>query len=406
MKELTQHQVSAIDHLKKWRVGALFMEPGTGKTRVAVEIIRSCYDVDLVLWLGPLRTIRTENGIKSVKDEVDKWGGFSSRALYVGVESIGGSDRIYLETLNEISKYKRVFCVVDESLKIKNYQAKRTRRIIHIGEQCHYRVILNGTPITRNINDVWAQMQFLSPKILNMSYAQYERTFCKMTVLTKKIGGRKMWDKKIITGYENVDYLYSLIRHYIYQCDLHLNITQQYSTMCYYISDIDRQEYDSIKEFYLSLDTLMSKNDNIFLEMTQKMQHSYCITEDKFRCVDSIVEKNKEENCVIFCKYIVSAEECKKRYPKALVMSYQKSAYGLNLQDYNVTVYFDKVWDYALRMQSSRRTYRTGQERDCHYYDLTGNVGLERLIDKNIEKKIGMSEYFKRATINDLRKDL
>ena len=57
-------------------------------------------------------------------------------------------------------------------------------------------------------------------------------------------------------------------------------------------------------------------------------------------------------------------------------------------------------------MQSSRRTYRTGQEYDCKYYDLTGDVGLESLIDRNINKKISMSEYFKRITMEELRNEL
>lgn len=93
-------------------------------------------------------------------------------------------------------------------------------------------------------------------------------------------------------------------------------------------------------------------------------------------------------------------------FPKAKVLSYQKEAFGLNLQEYNNTIYFDKVWDYALRTQSTRRTYRVGQEYDCHYYDLTGDVGLESLIDRNISKKISMTEYFKKVTKDELVKDL
>ena len=54
-----------------------------------------------------------------------------------------------------------------------------------------------------------------------------------------------------------------------------------------------------------------------------------------------------------------------------------------------------EFWDLALRTQSSRRTYRTGQEYDCSYWDLTGNVGLEGLIDKCIHNKVSMVEYFK-----------
>jgi hypothetical protein len=68
----------------------------------------------------------------------------------------------------------------------------------------------------------------------------------------------------------------------------------------------------------------------------------------------------------------------------------------------NNTIYLDKVCDYALRTQSIRRTFRTGHEYDCRYWDLTSNVGLENLINKNIEKKISMVEYFKRKTKEEL----
>ena len=47
-----------------------------------------------------------------------------------------------------------------------------------------------------------------------------------------------------------------------------------------------------------------------------------------------------------------------------------------------------------------------GKEEDCHYYELTGDVGLESLIDKNISKKISMSEYLKKITKEELRKAL
>jgi hypothetical protein len=37
---------------------------------------------------------------------------------------------------------------------------------------------------------------------------------------------------------------------------------------------------------------------------------------------------------------------------------------------------------------------------------LTGNVGLESLIDKNMDKKISMVEYFKGKTKEQLRREL
>lgn len=398
MKSLSLNQNEAKDHLRGWKVGALFMEAGTGKTRVALEIVNNS-PCNAVIWVCPLRTIQ------NTKDEVMKWGGFKIPSHYYGIESMQSSDRIYLELLDVIKKYDKPFVVVDESLKIKNAEAKRTKRMIHIGTLVEYKLILNGTPMSRNLMDMWAQMQFLSPLILNMTHNQFKNTFCEYTTITKKVGYKK-YTKEFITGFENVDYLYSLIREYVYQCDLRLNITQNYHTRYYYISESEKDAYNEIKERFLSDEMLEWRNNNIFLEMTQKMQHSYSCSDDKIETVRRIFTEIPEDKTIIFCKYIGSRELCEKLFPRAKVLSYQKEAFGLNLQDYNNTIYFDKVWDYALRTQSSRRTYRTGQEYDCQYYDFTGDVGLESLIDRNIQKKISMTEYFKKITKEQLIKDL
>lgn len=397
-----QHQSEAKRHLEEWKVGALFMEAGTGKTKVAVDIVNAS-PCDFVLWIGPLQTIRTGN----VTNEVARQGGFNMPCSFVGVESIGGSDRIYLNTVEDLKSYEKPFVVVDESLKIKNAEAKRTKRLLEIGKIVEYKLILNGTPLSRNLLDLWSQMEFLSPLILNMSLAQFKNTFCEWTRVTKSNGWRT-YSKEYVTGYENVDYLYSLIRHYVFKADLKLGISQHYRSKAYYIDEDSREEYARIKEIFLEDEMLEWRNNNIFLEMTQKMQHAYCCTGDKIDQVKSILAEEEVDpsKTIIFCKFIKSRELCERLFPECLVLSYQKDSLGLNLQEYNVTIYFDKVWDFALRTQSTRRTFRTGQERDCLYYDLTGDVGLERLIDRNIGKKVTMSEYFKKATKEQLKKDL
>ena len=47
-----------------------------------------------------------------------------------------------------------------------------------------------------------------------------------------------------------------------------------------------------------------------------------------------------------------------------------------------------------------------GQNEDCFYYDLTGDVGLEEMIDRNIARKESLLDYFKRKSIEELRKEL
>ena len=120
------------------------------------------------------------------------------------------------------------------------------------------------------------------------------------------------------------------------------------------------------------------------------MQHTYSCTESKFEAVENLFKEIDQERTIIYCKYVDSGEECRKRFPKATVLSYQKNSLGLNLQHLCNTFYFDKNWDYALRVQSGRRTFRTGQEYDCRYWDLTGNVGLERLIYHTVALKVSL----------------
>lgn len=399
--KLLANQTKAKEHLLSRKVGALFMEMGTGKTRAAIELINSIENVDLIVWVGPYQTIHNPDGVVT---EINKWGGFNCQnVIYIGVETIQSSDRQYLNIRKRIETAWRCVLVVDESLKIKNIEAKRTKRLLDYANLADYKYILNGTPITRNLLDIWSQMHFLSPMILEMSFSEFKNTFCSWTKVTKIVGKYKQYTKEYITGYENIDYLYSLIKNYAFECDLKLNIKQYFVSLDYEIDEDTKEEYNRLKEKYLDNDMMLFKNNNIFLEMTQKMQHLYCCTENKFKQIEYLFKEIDQEKTIIFCKYIVSQEECKKRYPKATILSYQKESFGLNLQHLPYTIYFDKVWDYALKKQSGARNYRVGNEHDCRYWELTGDVGLERLIDANIEKKINMVEYFKSKTIKQIK---
>jgi SNF2 family DNA or RNA helicase len=396
MQTLLDNQIGAIEKIQRYKVGALFMEMGTGKTRTAYELIKSV-ECDGVVWLTPFQNK------SNILAEIEKWGGLELLNIY-GIETLSSSDRVYLEVTKLLAE-GNYFLVVDESLKIKNFDAIRTRRIIELGKLCEYKLILNGTPLTRNLLDVWAQFEFLSPKILNMGLAEFKNTFCEYTTITKRIGHKEM-TKEFISKYHNVEHLYSMIFHYVYECDLRLSVKQEYKDESYSLSEEEMDRYQFIKEKYLDNEKLQFLNNNIFLELTQKMQHDYCISEGKFELLDQILSKVDKSKVLIYTKYIASREEITKRYPSIKVLSYGMHSFGLNLQDYNTTIYFDKTFDYSQMIQSRFRTYRTGQELDCTYYSMTGNVGLERMINENINKKQSLLDYFKQVGVEQIKKEL
>lgn len=399
MRSMTCEQNDALMKLHKWKVGALFMAAGTGKTRVSLELINGS-GCSRCLWVGPLRTLDT------IRDEMTKWGGLNVPLRMVGVESISMSDRIYLDVMEWVDGHPGLFMIVDESIKIKNADAVRTKRVIELGRKAEYKLILNGTPLTKNLLDLWPQMQFLSPKIIDMSINQFKDTFCNWEELIIR-RGRKIERRERITGYENIDYLYWLIRNYVFEAELDLRIGRYYHYMPYMIGDSERAEYEFIKDYFLSSDGLDKWNNNIFMAMTQKMQMSYSCCRSKVDAVRRLFANGLDERkTIIFCKFVASRELCEREFPDCRVLSYQKDAFGLNLQRYNNTIYFDKMFDYAVKIQAGCRTFRKGQEYDCNYYELTGNVKLEDLIDRNINQKMNMSEYFKGKTKQEIINEL
>lgn len=51
----TSDQLLALEKFKKLKVGALFMKQGSGKTRVALELVKST-DSEFVLFMCPFST--------------------------------------------------------------------------------------------------------------------------------------------------------------------------------------------------------------------------------------------------------------------------------------------------------------------------------------------------------------
>lgn len=405
MSALLESQQRKIEKFHNLRVGADFGDPGTGKTRSTMELVKAT-DATLCIWIAPYGTINPPTGQPGIKEEIEKWGGVGRELIFIAPETISMSDRQYLKLYSRLQTEPCTFMVVDESLKIKNWWTKRTKRIIMLGKMCQYKFILNGTALSRCLLDLWAQMEFLSPLILKMNLAEYKNTICEHLTIKKRIG-RRWFSRDFITGYHNVDYLFSIIEPYVYDCRLNLELQKQFITLDYQVSDDHRQEYQRLKTKYLDDETLQWKNNNIFLELTQKMQHIYCCTEDKFKVLDLFLKNIDRKKVLLYRKFIGSEEALKKRYADIPVFSVQSHSQSLNLQEYNTIVLWDKTWDFGLIDQLFPRVARTGQLSPvCRFVDMTGNVNLEDLMQANVEKKGRLLTYFKIKGYRELMKRL
>lgn len=383
-------QQAAFEKLSVLRVGALFMETGTGKTKVGLDLMAyKRPKVDYLLWICPF-SVRQE-----IEAERLRWHPELEIEI-MGCESIGSSDRIFVEVLRKVST-QRTFIVVDESLKIKNIEAKRTTRIIELGKHAQYRLILNGTPVSKNVVDLWAQMEFLSPKILNMTLKQFRDSYCEYYI-------RGPLKNRVKTQY-NIPHLISVIEPYIFDSELYLGKEQHYHHLTYGIED--PQRYMELKERFLDFDS-----DSAFFAIATTLQHYYCSTATKMRLVDDLTER-LEGQVIVFVKYIDSIPYGAERYTgettdraktlerfrngefRVLYMTYGCGSFGLNLQFCRNMVFADHTFDYAQRLQAEARIFRMGQERDVDYWNIDCECGLDGMIRNCLSKKTRLLDEIK-----------
>lgn len=386
-------QQAAFEKLSKLKVGALFMEMGTGKTKVALDLIASKKDkVGLIIWICPF-SLKGE-----IEAERQKWHAELILTV-VGCESIGQSDKCYLELLEAV-KTHNTFIVVDESLKIKNKDAKRTKRILMLGQYAAYKLILNGTPITKNVLDLWTQMEFLSPKILNMSYRQFKNTYTEYY-----LHGRL---KGFVKKQYNIEHLISLIQPYIFDSELSINSKKRYFDYFYRLENVEK--YNCIKQAFIG-----DFENFDFMSMSQALQSCYCKSSEKEKIIKQITSEI-DGQIIIFVKFLNSIPTDAKRITgdmktaerlkviddfkqgkiKVLYITYGCGAYGLNLQCCRNIIFSDHTFDYAQRIQAEARIYRMGQKQDVNYYNLWCNTGLEKMIQGSLNKKSNLLDEVKK----------
>ena len=395
---MNNNQIQAFEKFKKLKVGALFMQMGTGKTRIAIELVdyNKC---DLLVYIAPFSTL------KNIEEEFIKWN-LSTPYILIGYETIQASDKKYLDLLNEINN-KKVFIIADESIFIKNEETKRFKRLCEVRKKCEYALILNGTPLTKNEWDLYNQMYFLSPSIINMNRNQFLTTFFKK-ITYKKRGHKENTFYKF--SEVNAELLYKMIEPYIFKCDLDFN-KKEFVEYHYIIYEND--EYYKEKEKKLNEYIENRKSETIVNMLTQLN----LIASNYYKKNDELIKYINNKKVVVFCNFINEIEyisnkincytivggtknrkniiEKFKNDNKPLLMTYGVGSYSLNLQFCNEIVYSSINFDFAKMEQSKYRIKRIGQEKDIKYTYFLTDLGINKLILENINKKMTLENLIK-----------
>ena len=188
-----EHQLKALE--KSWAQDtyALFMEMGTGKSKVLVDNIAILYDrvgIGGALIVAPKGVYKNWDQIEfptHMPDHIDHtkvlWEANITKKKQAELDSLfdGKEDlKILIMNVEAFSTSKgldfadrflsifggRALIGIDESTTIKNPTAKRTKNILKIGNLAKYRRILTGSPVTKSPLDLYSQCEFLDAQHL------------------------------------------------------------------------------------------------------------------------------------------------------------------------------------------------------------------------------------------------
>jgi SNF2 family DNA or RNA helicase len=231
------HQSEALDHSATREFFALFMEMGTGKTKVAIDNATFLFDrgeIDAVLVVAPKGVYRNWESelaahLPEVPHRITVWRAMPKRQEARDLEEClkpGNGFAWCLMNVEAFSTAKgakfaerflsshRCMMVVDESTTIKNPKASRTKAILALRHLPAYRRILTGAPVTRDPLDLFAPCMFLHPRALG--FKSYYAMRGRHALLQSMRFGEKRFKK--VTGYQRLDELSGKLDRFSFRC--------------------------------------------------------------------------------------------------------------------------------------------------------------------------------------------
>ena len=444
---LLNHQVAAVTKLLPTRVGALFMEMGTGKTRTAIELVKlRLTKINNVIWFCPVslkETIRQEihkhtdcidSDIHVFNDKTTTRTIPNAFWHIVGIESVSSSNRVALTTNALINENSLV--IVDESSYIKGHKSMRTQRITFFAQRAKYRLILTGTPISQGIVDLFAQMRFLSPKILGyQSFYSFARNHLEYS---EKYKG-------MIVRSHNSEFIAAKIKPYVYQVtkveclDLPSKI---YESRYFDLTVEQREKYQEVKRKILEdVDYDDFKSYTIFRLFTALQQitcgflnpqkdvntYQWEFKHNRLETlIDTIDSINPDEKIIIWAKYRYDIQQINDRLKAEFgedctalffgdlnetqraeqVQKFRTTArfflatpscggHGLTLNEASTVIFYNNGFKYAERIQAEDRCHRIGQTKKVLYIDICSVSGIDDRIMASLYKKGNAVKDFK-----------
>ena len=209
-----RHQVKALNKLLAKSCGALFMDAGTGKTKVAIdyaacEFLRKGWTRVVVICPKKVRPVWR---IELRKHLEGRYIGQIDYRIYHYQELVTFDyyDEETGETwesegvLEELVEWEPDIVFVDESHRAGNPTSKQTKALFRLCANSKATVVMTGTKTGGKVLKLWSQYHLVKPGILGSSFSQYKKRIA-------------LWNGYKLVKYMNLDWQKKRVAPYTYE---------------------------------------------------------------------------------------------------------------------------------------------------------------------------------------------
>ncbi len=470
------HQQEVFERTRDLEAYALFWMMGTGKSRTTLDTAAWQYlegRIDTLLVIAPKGVHRNW-----ITDEVPAH--LSPDVVYshaLWYEGSKAHSKVYQNTLSQavgfdgllivavnydavITKQGKAFCdqlmkrrtllVLDESPRIKNPTAKRTKAVLKLGEKAISRRILTGTPITNGPFDAYSQIDFLDGMFWSRrhlgSYFAFKNHFGIFE--TQHLSNGRRFQARV--GFKNVDSLYDMLLPISDRKtkDEVLDLPPKvYSKIYVEMTKQQRKIYDEIRDnaiaFLESGEMVTAAIVIVEMLRLQQIVNGFVMTELDQTIVDieggnpridaliealddtapqqsivwarfqhdiDLIAKRLDKEKITYVRYdgrtsdkdrATAIADFRAGTARVFLANPAAAGEGLTLIEATVVIYYSNTFKLAERLQSEDRPHRIGQTKTVLYIDLVCPDTMDERIVKALRDKLNVASIITGDTFKE-----
>lgn len=444
-----EHQRKAIGFANQLDGAVLHMDMGTGKTKVALDLIRLWNKAKKILVICPKTVIPVWG--RQIEDHTptdsDVYGHLSVTLLNKGTVAnktdtakraiedhewraceapSKGEQHKSVLVINYESAWREPFAlwaldqewdwvIFDEIHKIKASNGKASRFCARLGKKSRRRLGMTGTLMPHSPEDAFGIFRAIDPGVFGTSFARFRSRYCEM-------GG---FQGKQVVGFTRQDEMAALMDYITFSCaaedvlDLpdKLDITREVI-----LSKKERKAYDEMeKEMIVEINnkTIVAANGLSKLLRLQQITSGVTpagyvdpLNVSKTEALQGVLQEIGNEPVVIFARFradLVEAENTcfllGKKYGEVsgsrkdiegvwegddidvLGVQIQAGGLGIDLTRARHAIYMSMGFSLGDYQQSRARIHRPGQERKCVYTHLVAKDTIDEAVYKALKSK-------------------